>query len=331
MKPPSAGSPTALVAAGVSASAIGGAVGVLAGTAAGFATGGVAAAIGLAAFARAKCGRDAVRRAAQAPLPSAWRRWLLGRYHHYRRLPAEARERFGADLMCFLAIKRITGIGLTLEDDHRLGVAASAVTLSLGWPDYDWGPLTEVLVYPQDFDHDYGFDTDELAGQAHPWGTVILSAPALAQSFADPEDGFHVGLHEFAHLLGLERSQFGGVPTGLSPALRSEWVETVEREMSLLRTGRSALDPYGAHDPAEFFPVAVEAFFERPLAVRAEHARLYELLSSYFVQDAAAWDEDLGLSTPVASEAEETSRRAPPRPVRARLPFRPRTRRGHER
>jgi MtfA peptidase len=45
------------------------------------------------------------------------------------------------------------------------------------------------------------------------------------------------------------------------------------------------LDTYGATDPAEFFAVSVEAFFEQPRALRARHPRLYEELQKYFQQD----------------------------------------------
>ena len=55
------------------------------------------------------------------------------------------------------------------------------------------------------------FGADDLSGQAHPWGTVILSAPALCHSFRDPDDAYHVGFHEFAHLLDLEQSHFDGI------------------------------------------------------------------------------------------------------------------------
>jgi len=80
-----------------------------------------------------------------------------------------------------------------------------AVTLSVGWPEYEWDHLTEVLLYPDDFDRDYRFGGDERAGETHPWGTVILSVPALLESFEVPDDAFHVGLHEFAHLLDVTR------------------------------------------------------------------------------------------------------------------------------
>jgi Mlc titration factor MtfA (ptsG expression regulator) len=186
-------------------------------------------------------------------------------------------------------------VGVEATDELRLLVAASAVTLSVGWPDYEWDQLAEVLLYPDDFDRDYAFGGDDRAGEAHPWGTVILSVPALVESFEVPDDAYHVGVHEFAHLLDVDQTHFDGIPVGLRGERAREWVATTEREMERLRHGRSAFDEYGAHDPVEFLGVAVEAFFEIPQVVRRRHREVYALLSGYFGQDPAAWDDARGI------------------------------------
>jgi Mlc titration factor MtfA (ptsG expression regulator) len=174
-------------------------------------------------------------------------------------------------------------------------VAASAVTLSVGWPDYEWDQLTEVLLYPNSFDRDYSFESPDLVGQAHGWGTIILSIPALRESFADPDDGYHVGIHEFAHLLELDQTRFDGIPPGLSPERSREWARLMDREMERMRKGKSVIDDYGAHEPAEFLAVAVEAFFESALELRLRHREVYDALAEYFRQDPAAWDDARGL------------------------------------
>jgi Mlc titration factor MtfA (ptsG expression regulator) len=241
--------------------------------------------------------RSEQRRAALAsPFPEAWRTLLEQRYDHYDRLPQDWRARFEDDLRLFLSEKRITGVGVEMTDELRLLVAASAVTLSVGWPDYEWDQLTEVLLYPQDFDRDYGFEKAELAGQAHPWGTVIMSVPSLQESVEDPDDGYHVGLHEFAHLIDMERAEYDGIPIGLSPARAEQWVALVRQEMERMRRGSSVMDDYGAESPVEFLAVAVETFFEAPLAMRREHREVYEILAEYFRQDPAAWDDERGLA-----------------------------------
>ena len=152
-----------------------------------------------------------------------------------------------------------------------------------------------MLLYRKDFGRDYSFDDSDLSGQAHPWGTIILSVPTLEESFDDPDDGFHVGLHEFAHLLDVEQTGFDGVPRGLDAARSREWLGVVDHEMDRLRRGKSVLDPYAGESPAEFLAVAVETFFERPLDLRQRHREVYAILRDYFGQDPAAWDEARGL------------------------------------
>jgi Mlc titration factor MtfA (ptsG expression regulator) len=103
-------------------------------------------------------------------------------------------------------------------------------------------------------------------------------------------------LHEFAHLLDVEHTDFDGIPVGLGEPQARMLVQLREHEMRRMRQGRSVLDAYGAHDPVEFLPVAVEAFFEAALATREHHPELYALLAAYFRQDPAAWDDARGLS-----------------------------------
>ena len=240
--------------------------------------------------------RWARRRAALAlPFPEPWRTFLLDRYEHYHRLPPDLRRRFEDDVRIFLAEKRVTGVGIEATDDLKLLVAASAVTLSLGWPGYEWDRLTEVLLYPDDFDRDYNLEPGEQLGETHAWGTVILSVPALHESFEDPWDAYHVGLHEFAHLLDLGQGEFEGIPAGIDAAAAAEWVAVVEKERERMRRGKSVIDDYGEDDPVEFLGVAVEAFFEVSLALRLRHREIYRILSGYFRQDPAAWDDARGL------------------------------------
>jgi hypothetical protein len=282
--------------AGVAAAAAGMALGAMAGGWPG-AGAGLAAGTGLGLAVGRVLGRRTARRGAAValPFPENWRTFLLDRYDHFERLDPPWRARFEDDVRIFLAEKRITGVGVEATDELRLLVAASAVTLSVGWPEYEWDHLSEVLLYPDDFDRDYAFGGDERSGEAHPWGTVILSVPSLLESFEVPDDAYHVGIHEFAHLLDVDQTHFDGIPVGLHGGRARAWVAVAEREMERLRHGRSAFDEYGAHDPVEFLGVAVEAFFEIPQVVRRRHRDVYAILSSYFGQDPAAWDDERGV------------------------------------
>ena len=48
------------------------------------------------------------------------------------------------------------------------------------------------------------------------------------------------------------------------------------------------LDTYGATNPAEFFAVTTEAFFERPRALRAKQPEMYAQLAAFYCQDPAS-------------------------------------------
>jgi Mlc titration factor MtfA (ptsG expression regulator) len=229
------------------------------------------------------------RQVLSAPFPRPWREFLETRSDHYRRLPVVYRAEFDQQVQIFLAEKRITGIEIQVSDEVKLLVAASAVMLTAGWSGYTWDQLAEVLVYPEDFDWDYRFGGTDLSGQAHPWGIVILSAPALLRSFAIADDGYHLGAHEFAHLLDLAQTRFDGIPPYLSDESIRQWETIMTEEEDRLRRGDSKLSPYGLSAPAELFAVAVEAFFQTPLALTTSHSKLYAFLATYFRQDPAAW------------------------------------------
>jgi Mlc titration factor MtfA (ptsG expression regulator) len=82
----------------------------------------------------------------------------------------------------------------------------------------------------------------------------------------------------------------------MDEGLSRRWLAVVEPETERLRRGHSVLDPYALENPVEFLAVAVETFFERPRALRRRHAEMYAILSAYFGQDPAAWDEARGLA-----------------------------------
>ena len=164
---------------------------------------------------------------APEPIPDEWASFLWDHSAHYRRLPGRLQTVFEGDIQRFIAQQRITGVETTVDDPLRLLVAASAATLSAGWPGYKWSEVSEVLLYPDNFDRDYVVGRRELAGLAHVWGTVILSVPSLRQGFAYYDEPHHVGVHEFAHLLTFDRGQQIRVPVGLPPGKIQLW-EAIE-------------------------------------------------------------------------------------------------------
>ena len=168
---------------------------------------------------------------------------------------------------------------MTVTDELRLLVAASAAALSVGWPGYSGDQVSEVLLYK--------FGVRDYAGQAHPWGIVILSVPALLRSFTIADEPYHVGYHEFAHLLDLANARFDGIPPYLPDDSIRTWLQLAAREEERLRRGDSVLSAYGLTGPEEFFACTVEAFLQTPVDLATRHVELYGFLASYFRQHPA--------------------------------------------
>ena len=92
-------------------------------------------------------------------------------------------------------------------------------------------------------------------------------------------------------------SRTGGAPPLSTGAEYLAWARVMSREFEALRkadkTGTpSLLDSYGATNPAEFFAVVTEAFFERPRAMRAKQPALYAQLAAFYRQDPASYSAE---------------------------------------
>ena len=216
----------------------------------------------------------------------------------YAAMSGSLKTEFEDQVAHFVADQRITPIGLDgpIEREDRLLIAASACTLSAGWKGFRWSDVTEILLYADDFDRDYqmggeGEGGQTLSGEAHPWGTVLLSLPSLEESFEDPHDGYHVGYHEFAHVLDRDPPssvgtyhEDGGLPSNIDEAFARDLSAALKDARAKLERGESPLDEYALQSPAELWAVAVEAFFESPGAMETAHPDLRQLLDLYFNQ-----------------------------------------------
>jgi Mlc titration factor MtfA (ptsG expression regulator) len=115
---------------------------------------------------------------------------------------------------------------------------------------------------------------------------------------ADPADGDNLVLHEFAHQLDFEDNLTDGTPALDTRAEYLAWARVMREEFDALREAEergtaTIIDQYGTKNPAEFFAVVTEAFFERPHALRRRHPALYEEVARFYRQDPASFVEDV--------------------------------------
>ncbi len=75
------------------------------------------------------------------------------------------------------------------------------------------------------------------------------------------------------------------------------WCQVASAEYATLHDDlvhhrKTSIDPYGATNPAEFFAVVVEQFFEKPATLERLHPQLYAELSKFFRFDPAERERD---------------------------------------
>jgi Mlc titration factor MtfA (ptsG expression regulator) len=222
----------------------------------------------------------------------------------YRGMPAPLRQQLQRLVKQFLHQKRFVGCaGLELTEEMRVTIAAQACLLLLNRPSRVYPGLHTVLVYPgaflvprreQDAAGVVSETRQDLLGESWGDGRVVLSWEHVRRAGAGPEAAHNVVLHEFAHQLDSESGSNNGAPWLGSPERYRSWSETLSRDFELLRRDawfgyRDVLDPYGATNPAEFFAVATESFFEQPHALASRHPALYAEFQAYYRVDPRDW------------------------------------------
>lgn len=122
----------------------------------------------------------------------------------------------------------------------------------------------------------------------------MLPAQFKAQLHAD----MNVVLHEFAHQLDQEDGASHGAPILERRSSYVAWARVLGESYEALREAVArhkpdVMDSYGTTNPAEFFAVATEVFFEKPSQMKAAHPALFDELRSYYRLDPLAWREGL--------------------------------------
>src|SRR5215470_8920328 len=241
------------------------------------------------------------RRLRGRPFPKEWLTLVQRHAVFFHKLSGSDCFELLGHVQVFLAEKRFEGCGgFAITDEVRVTIAAQACLLLLHREtDYFPGLLT-ILVYPLTYmveekrqvgEHVWEEGTVTRLGETgRRMGSLVLSWGAVKHGAADPSDGKNVVLHEFAHQLDFENQAADGVPVLATREQQLAWSEVMRTEFASLRAADETgiptlLDTYGATDPAEFFAVSVEAFFERPRALRTHHPKLYAELRTYFQQD----------------------------------------------
>jgi len=226
----------------------------------------------------------------QQLFPDEWERILCTHVAFFVALNDTEKTRFRHLVQIFLDEILITGIRTEVDETVRVLVAASAAIPIFGFHDWEYHRLREVLIYPDAFDDAYqshgGSDENILGmvGLHHLSGVMILSKPALLEGFTHQAGTQNVGVHEFAHLVEQEASEYG-LPPEVPWMVVRQWVRYVARELARPSTHRAHVSAYAYTNEHEYFAVLAEYFFTSPERLKRRDPALYAMLRGMFHQD----------------------------------------------
>jgi Mlc titration factor MtfA (ptsG expression regulator) len=218
------------------------------------------------------------------------------------KLPEADQKELEGLIQIFLAEKEFEGCGgLELTDEIKVTIAAQACLLLLHRENDNYPGVDAILVYPGAYraptkQDGGGFLVEgEQARLGESWtrGVVVLAWDHVKSGAMNMNDGHNLVLHEFAHQVDGEDGSMDGAPDLGTRARYKSWAHVLGSEFSELserldQGRKSDIDSYGATNPAEFFAVVTEMFFEKPRMMKDRHPELYEELAAFYKQDPLA-------------------------------------------
>ena len=234
------------------------------------------------------------------PFPREWLEILIRNFPLYIRLPEGDQAELQNHIRIFLAEKKFEGCGgLQITPEIKVTIAAQACLLLLHRKSDYYPGVSSILVYPKAYVAPVEEYTDKwlvtegretLEGESWETGAVVLSWKDVRFGAADVGDGRNLVLHEFAHQLDMEDNVADGAPVLPRRSMYVAWARVLGAEFERLQSDAdynrsTVMDKYGASNPAEFFAVATESFFETPGRLRKSHPQLYQQLMEFYQQD----------------------------------------------
>jgi len=238
------------------------------------------------------------------PFQKQWRKIIQQRMPYFRQMPADLQLQLKQHIQVFVAEKEFIGCnGIKITDEIKITIAAQACLLLLNRKTDYYPKLKTILVYPRAFlkeQSQRGADGVEftkkvaLSGESWGFGKIVLSWEDSLHGAELPNDGHNVVIHEFAHQLDQENGNANGAPILGRGQNYQCWSAIFSQQFEILRKQAAAgipsiFDYYGATEPAEFFAVVSEVFFERSKQFHQEHPALYKQLTNYYKVDPIHW------------------------------------------
>ena len=241
---------------------------------------------------------------ARHPISSAQWQAVLQQLPILDGLDSTEQQRLRERAVLFLHHKHLSALpGVELDDHARLLLAVQAELPLLHLADLNWYQgFHEIVIYPDDFVSPQRHR--DASGVVHEWdaehsgeawlqGPVILAWPGVQAG--GQWHGYNLVIHELAHKLDMLNGDANGLPPLHSNMRIDAWAAAMQNAFDQLNAeldtnpdAETAIDPYAAQDPAEFFAVTSEYFFSAPDLLAKAFPAVYAQLALFYRQDPLA-------------------------------------------
>ncbi|HMQ47084.1 MAG TPA: zinc-dependent peptidase [Saprospiraceae bacterium] len=203
---------------------------------------------------------------------------LLERFlPYYQKLSESEKQRFRDRVALYMMANDFQAKGMDDPPaDLKAVVAACAVQLSFGYPDFLLSPFEYIIFYPQPFpspQYPEHFHASEIYEED---GVMIFSAEQLMKGFLQPAQFYNIGLHECAKAWERIHHQQDW------PELGAEIWDSLQ---AISGFSQEAIQRWINLEPIPARPVSIVLFFTFPERFQQVLPELYQRYSVIFNQD----------------------------------------------
>jgi MtfA peptidase len=200
---------------------------------------------------------------------------LFSKCRYYKELDYDKQKEFVSRVITYMSQKGFsTRKGLTLTDEMRVLISASAIQLTMGLDNFIMEHFNKIIIYPEKY-------LSKVTGKYHKGevnlaGIIAFSWKDFIEGNFDDDDNINLGLHEMAHALRF--SGFKGEKDEFFAAYFNKWRSIAKSEFEKINAkgAKSIFRKYAGSNHDEFLSVCIEHFFETPGEFKNELPELYK-------------------------------------------------------
>lgn len=216
---------------------------------------------------------------------------LEAKFPYYQRLNPNHKAEFKTKLSSILSTKEFVSRGGLEEvtDEMEILIGATIVMVTFGWKRLRLPHFDKILIYPNTY---YSTITKSYhRGEVNPkHGIIVVSWSCFLEGLKNDHDGINLGIHEIAHAIKLENQIYSNEEADFfNPEAWHSYQLLVSDEQRKINQNQSIFRKEALLNEHEFFAVALEIFFEKPVEFFSYNPELYGSIVQLLRQDPRVW------------------------------------------